>query len=161
MLVGMIPLAFLHTGCQSQSIERDVEALIRLQKQVDSAIVAGETERYLTLLSDDAVLMPPNGAPVIGKDAIRLWNQAMFKQFRIQSYSSADDEVVVAGDWAFRRASVDWTVASTAGGEPVRDSAKYIIIYRRETDGSWRVARDIWNSNGQPQPTRREGNGDL
>lgn len=150
MLLAMIPLAFLYMGCQTSSIAGDVEALNRLQKQVDSAIIAGATERYVALITDDAVLMPPNGAPVIGKDAIRVWNQAMFKQFRIQSYSSVDDEVVVTGDWAFRRARVDWTVAATAGGEPARDSGKYIIIYKREADGSWRVARDIWNSNSRP-----------
>jgi uncharacterized protein (TIGR02246 family) len=156
-LLAIIPLALLCTGCQTSSIAGDVEALNRLQKQVDSAIIAGATERYVALITDDAVLMPPNGAPVIGKDAIRLWNQAMFKQSRIQSYSSVDDEVVVTGDWAFRRARIDWTIASTAGGAPARDSGKYIIIYRRQADGSWRVARDIWNSNSQPRPTTTAG----
>jgi uncharacterized protein (TIGR02246 family) len=125
----------------------DVAALNRLQHQVDSAIIAGDTERYLTLITDDAVLMPPNGPAVSGKEAVGSWNRAMSSHVRITEYVSRDDEVVVAGDWAFRRATVDWTITPSAGGSPIRDTGKYIIIYRRQRDGSWKVARDIWSSN--------------
>jgi uncharacterized protein (TIGR02246 family) len=146
MLLAAIPLATFFTGCQTNSTEADVEKLNRLQRQVDAAIIGGDTEGYIALLTDDAVLLPPNGAPVSGKEAIRTWNNAMSKQFRIVSYAPVDDEVIVDGNWAFRRATVDWTIAPTAGGKAVRDSGKFIIIYRRGSDGSWRVARDIWNS---------------
>jgi uncharacterized protein (TIGR02246 family) len=145
LLIAVV-LAAVHTGCRARSYEADVQALNELQSQVDSAIITGSTERYIALITEDAVLMPPNGPPVNGRDAIRSWSQTMSRQFRIQAYEASDEEVVVAGDWAFRRASVDWTVAPTAGGEPVRDLGKFIIIYRRQHDGSWRVARDIWNS---------------
>ena len=151
MLFAAIPFAGVVTGCQTNSIEADVAKLNRLQKQVDAAIIGGDTERYVTLLTDDAVLLPPNGAPVSGKEAIRTWNNTMSKRFRIVSYAPVDDEVVVADDWAFRRARIDWTIAPVAGGEAVRDSGKFIIIYRRGLDGSWRVARDIWNSSTEPR----------
>jgi ketosteroid isomerase-like protein len=147
LLLPILLLAPLHLGCRAAPSEADVQALNKLQSEVDSAIIAGETDRYLALLTEDAVLMPPNGPPVSGREAIGSWNRAISRQFRIQEYRSVDDEVVVAGDWAFRRASIDWTVAPVAGGQPVRDSGKYIIIYRRQKDRSWRVARDMWSSN--------------
>jgi len=147
LLVLTLSLAATHLGCQAGSSEADVQTLSQLQSQVDSAIIAGDTERYLTLITEDAVLMPPNGPPVSGREAIGSWNGAISRQFRIQEYRSVDDEVVVTGDWAFRRASIDWTVAPLDGGRPVRDSGKYIIIYRRQNDRSWRVARDMWSSN--------------
>jgi uncharacterized protein (TIGR02246 family) len=146
-LLGAIGLTIIHLGCDTSSTDQDLQAINRLQTRVDSAIIAGDTERYLTFLTEDAVLMPPNGPAVIGKDAIRSWNQAMSEQVRIQTYAPVDDEIVVADEWAFRRATVDWTLTPTAGGEPIRDFGKFIIIYRRKGDGSWKVARDIWNSN--------------
>jgi ketosteroid isomerase-like protein len=122
MLLAATSLTIFCTGCQANSIDAEIEKLNRLQKQVDAAIIGGHTERYLALLTDDAVLLPPNGAPVSGKKAIRAWNEAMAKQFRFVSYAPTDDEVVVAGDWAFRRARFHWTIAPIACGEPVRDS---------------------------------------
>jgi len=32
------------------------------------------------------------------------------------------------------------------GGEPEQDSSKYIEIWKRQADGSWKVAFDIFNS---------------
>ena len=142
--------ALLVSAC-GQAIETDIAALSRLQHQVDSAIIDGDTDRYLTMITDDAVLMPPNGPAVRGKEAIGLWNRAMSAQVRITAYSSRDDEVVVDDDWAFRRAAMDWTLMPVAGGAAIRDSGKYIIIYRRQQDGSWKVARDIWSSNTTPR----------
>jgi ketosteroid isomerase-like protein len=147
MLLGALPVICLQAACTSTSDDTDIAALNRLQRQVDSAITAADIDRYLTLLSDEAVLMPPNGAPIVGKSAIRSWNESMANQFRIASYSSVDHELIVAGDWAFRRASFDWTVVPVRGGQTLRDSGKYLIVYRRHPDGSWWVARDIWNSN--------------
>jgi uncharacterized protein (TIGR02246 family) len=147
VLCAMPLLAIINMACQTRSVETDVQALNSLQKQVDAAIVAGDTARYMQFLTDDAVLMPPNGGPVIGREAIRSWNQAMSKQFSIKDYRSVDDEVVIAGDWAFRRATFDWTLIPAVAAEPIRDSGKFIILYHRQEDGSWRVARDIWNTN--------------
>ena len=143
-----IVVAFGLTDCRTS--DSAIQALNRLQKQVDQAIITGDTDRYIALLSDDAVLMPPNGPPVVGKSAIRSWNQETSKRFRIQRYAPTDQEVIVAGDWAFRRATFEWSVVPVAGDRPIEQSGKFIIIYKRQADGSWRVARDIWNSNTQP-----------
>lgn len=134
-------------SCQSSSTQSDLQAINRLQDLVDAAIVAGDTEAYVALIADDAVLMPPNAPAVIGKGAIRAWNEEMSKQFRFESYKSVDDEVVVTGGWAFRRATAEWTLIPSAGGVPVTETGKFIIIYERQADGSWKVARDIWNTN--------------
>ena len=144
LLLAMV-LACGHAGCRTS--DQALHALNTLQKQIDEAIIAGDTERYVALLADDAVLMPPNGPPIVGKSAIRSWNQEMSKRFRIQKYAPVDQEIIQAGDWAFRRATFDWSLVPVAGGQPIQDSGKFIIIYKRQVDGSWRVARDIWNSN--------------
>lgn len=151
ILLLILSLTGVVGGCRRARVDADVDSLNRLQKQVDSTIISGDTERYLTFLADDAVLMPPNAPAVSGNQAIRLWHQAISRQFRIQKYAATDDEVIVSGNWALRRASMDWTLMPAAGGKPIRDLGKFIILYRREPDGSWKVARDIWNSSS-PAP---------
>jgi uncharacterized protein (TIGR02246 family) len=146
IVVTALTIALVGPGCGSDSTPSDLEGINLLQQRVDQAIVAGDTEAYVALITVDAVLMPPNAPAVVGREAIRAWSNATSKQFRFQDYQSSDDEVVVAGDWAFRRASAEWVLIPLPSGEPIRESGKFIIIYERQTDGSWRLARDIWNS---------------
>jgi ketosteroid isomerase-like protein len=62
-------------------------------------------------------------------------------------FSLAPEEVQIAGpDWAFERGTYDISLTPKAGGEPMQDAGKYITIYRRQSDGSWAMSRDIWNS---------------
>lgn len=146
VLLAAVVSLVINSGCHSGSAQSDLEAINELQRLVDSAIIAGDSEAYVALITDDAVLLPPNSPPVSGKEAIRAWNERMSAQFRIERYEPVDDEVIVMDGWAFRRARFTWTVSSAGGGAPVTDSGKFMIIYQRQPDGSWKVARDIWNS---------------
>jgi len=33
-----------------------------------------------------------------------------------------------------------------ASGKPGKDRGKYLEIFRKQTDGTWKCIRDIWNS---------------
>ena len=91
--------------------------------------------------------MPPNDPPNIGTDHIRAWSSGMLTAFRAE-FSLDIDEVELAGDdWAFERGAYTIALAPKAGGTPIHDTGKYLTIYRRQTDHSWLMARDIWNSN--------------
>jgi ketosteroid isomerase-like protein len=57
-------------------------------------------------------------------------------------------------DPAFERGRYDITIAPRAGGEAMDDIGKYITVYQRQADGSWKIARDIWNSD-RPLPGTR------
>lgn len=52
----------------------------------------------------------------------------------------------MAGDWAFRRGTFDWTLKARDTGRRIEPRSKFIQIWHRQGDGSWRVARGIWNS---------------
>jgi ketosteroid isomerase-like protein len=35
------------------------------------------------------------------------------------------------------------------GGQPMVDKGKYVVVMKRQSDGLWKVAIDIWNSDLQ------------
>ena len=131
-------------------VQPDIAAINALQRQADEAVKSGNTEGYVALLTDDAVLMPPGGPPLSGKNEIRAWGQQFANQFMVESYSSVDHEVIVSGDWAFRRSGITWALRPRSGGEVIIQTGKFIIIYRRQPDGSWKIARDIFNFDAAP-----------
>ncbi len=109
------------------------------------AINSNDLEAILAMFTHDVVLMPPNSPILVGEPAIRYWAQGYLDAFQTR-WEKSTLELVVLGDWAFEQYSYESTDTPRAGGEELHDIGKGIIVYRRDTDGVWRVARDAWNS---------------
>lgn len=124
-----------------------LEDLDRTRDAHVAALNTNDADAWVTCFAADAVQMPPNDPPNIGTDDIRTWSSGMLAGFRAE-FSLDIDEVELAGDdWAFERGTYTIALAPKAGGTPIRDTGKYLTIYRRQADHSWLMARDIWNSN--------------
>jgi len=120
-----------------------------LQRDAEWAAAASEgrdLERVLSYWTDDAVVLAPGLPSVAGKDALREYVQGSM-QIPGFGISSTTSDVTLSPDgelaYLFSRNAVtmnapDGTLATTEG--------RAVTIWRRESDGEWRCAMDIWNS---------------
>ena len=131
---------------EAPTTEADVEAVQRVREQAVAAINAGDADAVAALATDDIVWMPQDKPTSIGKEAFRLYWVALFEQF-VFDRTLFHDEVIVAGDWAIHRSTLEGTLTPKSGGESMSQSSKAIDILRRQPDGSWKHARIIFNSN--------------
>ncbi len=134
---------------ETAEAEADVEAINSLRNEFIALDNASDAAGLASLYTNDAVLMPPNEAAVTGNQAIESWFQTTFDQFTTE-FTVASEELEVVGDWAFDWGAYMTALTPRAGGEPTEDRGKYIVILRKQVDGSWRIARDIWNSDNPP-----------
>ena len=92
----------------------------------------------------DAVLMPPNHPIVEGHADIQSFLQGLidsgFTGIKLETTSVAG-----VGDLAYGRGRYTLSMAP-AGGAPVQDVGKYIVVFRRPANGAWRAVADIFNS---------------
>lgn len=126
-----------------KTVTTAAEAIAALHQDAVPLFNAKDVDALLELWTDDGVYLPPGEPALHGKDAIR----GYYERFQGTVESLVSDEIEVAGDWAYERGSVT-VLAPPASGEgagPTRVSAKYLDIWRRQPDGSWKVARAIWN----------------
>lgn len=98
------------------------------------------------LVTDDVVLMPPHIEPLTGRQAVVDWFAGVVKQARTTSVAVPQREVMLIGDLAIERGTFTWKVVPTAGASEIEDRGNFVAIWHRESDGSWKVARNIWNS---------------
>ena len=126
--------------------EVDIEVINRVREAHIAALNSGNVEAWVALFTDDGVQMPPNAPANVGQEMIRSWSQAFLDTFRTE-FRLLVDEVRLTDDWAFERGTYTITLTLKAGGELLHDVGKYITIYQRQAEGTWGVARDIWNSN--------------
>ena len=80
-----------------------------------------------------------------GTQAIQAVLEDFFKQ-NAARITHTPLETEVAGDWAYERGSITETVTPKSG-KPMEKSLKYLVILKRQPDGSWKVYRDMDNNN--------------
>jgi uncharacterized protein (TIGR02246 family) len=138
----------------ARDAEVDVTGIQRVREAHVAALNAGDVDAWVSLFTEDGVQMPPNAPANVGREAIRAWSRAFLGAFRA-AFALTVAEVQVAGDWAFERGAYRITLTPKAGGEAIRDLGKYITLYRRDSGGAtWRIARDIWNTDAAPPGLR-------
>jgi ketosteroid isomerase-like protein len=135
-----------------------MQAIAAVQDQEAEVFLSGDAN--LPHLADNAVLMPPNEHAVVGIEASRAWATEFFDQFTFSVLDYTDKHIVVAGDVAIERYSGSTTFAPNDGGDPASGPPEHhpsfsgtfkgIHVYERQTDGSWKMALDIWNYDGAP-----------
>lgn len=119
----------------------------------DSFVVMFRADRdsaQAELYTENAVLMPPNMGVVEGRAAIR----AFFQNYpAISDFAGTAIEVDGRGDVAYVRGTYAYTIPAGGGRPAVPDHGKFLEIRRRQPDGKWLIAVDIFNSD-VPLPTR-------
>ena len=93
--------------------------------------------------------MNPNLPPWVGRGAIQAGWQANFDG-ATWVVGAEIDEIQIHGDWALVRGRDSGTRTPT-DGEPIQETSKWLATHERQTDGSWLITHDIWNSNDPAQ----------
>ena len=93
----------------------------------------------------DAIRMDPNQPASAGTDAIRASLEKSYAQSSEQ-VRNVIDEVHVAGALAVAKGTFEGTSTSKATGAVAPVKGKFVTLYRKEADGSWKGVWDIFNS---------------
>jgi uncharacterized protein (TIGR02246 family) len=133
----------------SAIVHADLAALRETVRRHDQVVNSGDVEELMALYAEDVVQMPPNQAKVVGKTAIRTPTERLFSQFDIQVQSKIE-VVDLSGDLAYIHLSYSASSSPKGGGDAVSDAGKWVNIYRRQADGSWKIVVEIWNSDVAP-----------
>jgi uncharacterized protein (TIGR02246 family) len=134
-------LASTLTACSQGAATDQPSARRAIQAAVRRYVTAsnqGDVETLTSLYADDAVLLPPDHAPVEGRKAIEeFWRQGTDHGLRVTTL-----RLEVAGDVGYLIGR--YNLPATAKEEA--DSGKYVMCLKRQPDGAWKLTADIWNS---------------
>ena len=120
-----------------------------LQRDAEWARLAAEgrdVDRIVSYWSDDAVLLSPGMPAVIGSAALRDYvrTSLLIPGFTI-TWTSTDVTMSHDGTLAYMFGRNSMTM-NGPDGAPVTTSGRAVTIWRRDGDGVWRCAVDIWNA---------------
>lgn len=128
----------------SSNIQSDIRQMV---DEFESAFANDDAAGIASLYTDDAIVLPPGGEIVQGRQNIQqFWQSVM--NLGIKKVKLEILEVEQIGDTIIEMGS-----ASLLGEESqVLDKGKYIVIWKQQ-NSQWRIRRDIFNSNNATPPS--------
>jgi uncharacterized protein (TIGR02246 family) len=143
LTLGIVMCLVLSVGCQGPAglSEADRTAIRQGDENYVKLANAKDFKGAAALYAEDAILLLPNQAAVQGRAAI----QAALETSPASNFQLQILEIEGRGDLAYERGTYSETVTPT-GAAPIEDRGKYLTIWRKQADGSWKMLRDIWNS---------------
>jgi ketosteroid isomerase-like protein len=119
----------------AQAHHRMVDAL----KKSDLRIVT-------SMFAEDIVLMPPNDTSIYGREEAVEWFGEYFAHFRIEGLAYTDRVVTALEGWAIERFNYRVAIQPIVEGERIVDEGRFLTVWKRDSNGEWKIAQQMWNS---------------
>ena len=125
------------------------EAVRNANKEWGASVNAGDVDDLINRAAADVAFMPPGEPAVVGSGALGEYCRAMMDHVSIQ-VTITDESVHVGGDVGCLFGSATIAAIPKQGGDPMEDVIKWTHVFRRQPDGAWKMAVNIWNSDNPP-----------
>jgi ketosteroid isomerase-like protein len=117
----------------------DTAAVAAVSDVHGQALIDHDADAFMATCTDDIIFLPPNEEPAVGQEACHAWLGGFprFTRFRVHV-----EEVEGRGDLAVSRGHAKGTMED--GTEAM---FKFMAVFRKQADGQWKMARDMWSLN--------------
>ena len=120
----------------------DEAAITAAGDALGQAAEAKDLEKCMSFYVDDPVLFVPGAPAVVGKDAVRKALQGFLAVGALKLETSGTIiDVASSGDLAFERGSYANTITD-AKGKTTTETGKLVLVWKKQGDGSWKIAAD-------------------
>jgi uncharacterized protein (TIGR02246 family) len=163
-LPASIALAVLVAGCAPapppvapDTRDADAKAIRQLEADWAQAFATKDVEKATAFYTEDASLLNA-GVPIVAGKAniVNTWKQYLADPNFSLTFST--DKVVVAksSDIASTQGSYSLTYTDPKTKKQVSEKGKYVEVYMKQADGSWKDVTDISNADGPATPVSKK-----
>ncbi len=112
-----------------------------------------DLDKIVAHYADDASVMAPDSPLMKGKDAIRTGLKPMLADKNLAlSFTNSSADISKGGDLAYTTGTYSLTVTSEKTKKPVTEKGKYVTVYKKQADGSFKAVVDINNADAPAVP---------
>ena len=167
--VALVVSAVAFVACMSANNAQDAQTptaagpsdafLDSLLTTFVTSVKAKDATPVLAFYAENMVSYSPNVEPLQGKAAITEGNKQWYASIDADSIAAGRDGLLSSGDLAVE---TGWYYfKGKLGGQAVEDRGRYINVWQRQADGSWKVVRDMTNSSLPVPGTQPPAAGDA
>jgi uncharacterized protein (TIGR02246 family) len=150
---------FALTAACTRTVPDTRDADIKAVKAVEAAWVADITtkdvDKFASYYADDASLLMPNTPIINGRDNIIAALKPMLADPNFAlTFQATRADASKGGDFVYTVGTYSMTMSSPKGKKPVTDKGKYLTVFKKQADGSWKAVADMMNSDTPVQSER-------
>jgi ketosteroid isomerase-like protein len=152
LMLAALVLVIVGTNLKSVSANQasGAETLKKMEAEFMNAAAAKGSAGYMAYYADNAVELP-NGAPAInGKDAIAKTMSFLDQPGNKLTWTPEFAEMSASGDLGYTYGTYEFR-SKDKDGKATVEYGKYASIWKKQKDGSWKVALDMGNSLPSPK----------
>ncbi len=149
-LCALVLVTFVTWSCQSP-LDREAEQqkLLTTDREFsDASVKSGAAEAFNRYLTEDALQLPHRQAAIFGRENIYQGMRPNQGHYSL-SWEPQAAHVAESGELGYTWGTYRLDVRRAAGGDTTR-YGKYLNIWKRQSDGSWKVAIDMGNQSPAP-----------
>lgn len=150
LICALAVAAFGCSGMQKTNAdtrEADLAALLEADKAWAQTAINKEMENLHSYFLSDAVVLAPHAPIAEGFDAVSAAFDQMYALpgFSL-SWQAASSEVASSGDLGYTIGTYELSFDGPDDAQ-IKDNGKYMTVWKKQDDGAWKVAVDMFNTN--------------
>lgn len=134
----------------------DAQAIRDAIAASSTSSVGKDIDKFLAFYDPDASVFMPDAPVVTGLPAIKAALQGAFADpnFSID-IQTAEVEVSKAGDYGYAEGTFTQKATNAKTKKVEARDGKWVTVFKKETDGSWKAVADIFNFSGPATPLKK------
>jgi ketosteroid isomerase-like protein len=135
----------------SQSASDYKTKIESLNREMAKNMVAGTSDKIISLYTEDAVSMPSYSPIQDGLAAIKKANEEMMKSgWKCLSFEPTTLKVIPNGNMVTEIGTYKIRETVPGNDKPMEDHGKYVTIWEKQKDGSLKIKVETWNTDVNP-----------
>jgi ketosteroid isomerase-like protein len=152
ILAGCIALLSVAFVCPARAADAKIEQALRdADAEWSRVATAKDLDKTVSFYADDATVLPPNQPMVTSKAGIRnLW-KGFFDSLTDINWKTTRVEIAKSGEMGYLIGTYAMTMKGGA-----KDTGKYCEVWKKQADGKWKVAADMFSSDLPATPAEKK-----
>ena len=159
LAVFMLALAnvYAQKGGGDNTLKKKIQAY---NNQIVKAVLENDNEKSLSFYTESAISLPNYGKMLRGIEEISQHQQeAEAMGSKVTAMTLTSKKINEYGDALVEIGVFTITLEIQGMPQPVSDEGKYVTVWEKQEDGSFKIATEIWNSDVNPMARMKGAKG--
>jgi len=128
----------------------DVQAVKDLEAAWSKDANSKDADKWASYFAEDGSGLYPGAGTLNGKAAIKAAMSPMLADPNFSlAFQSTRAMASKGGDMVYSEGAYTMTMTNPKTKKPMTDKGKYLTVYMKQADGSWKAVSDTYNSDSQ------------